>query len=269
MAFVGFHYVSNAISKRLNFPVYSIDRLFFEGLLANSCPAAKHINDIINGKFTSIASESDLLSAADEDEMDNLEKKINLILSGKEKKAPSKKQKGSSTRSNASKKSSTSGKTSSKGSKKKGKGKREPDVFMDLSLDLVADVLKEKLKEFRIGVVIESLNSIILRVPSVALHILLNSIGYARYIHFILFSFTYSDHCAYKEYLKKIKETERLEEIKKVIENVNDMGADEFANLPTEIQEIYKEKVLKERKLASQTKKENYEKYLYCSIIYF
>lgn len=203
-----------------------------------------------------IASECDLLSTPDEDAMDNLQKKVNLILSGKEKKAPTKAA-TSSARSSASKRSSD--KTSStKGSKsaRKEKVRKQPEVFMDLPLDLIIEILKEKFKEFRIGAIIESLYSSVLRNPSTAMSVLLTSLGNARYIHFVLFSFTYNDYCVYKEHLKQLEATKKIEESKKLLQRIKQMEADEYEELPVELRELYRENVLKERKLASIAKRE-------------
>lgn len=241
--------------------MYSIDRLFFDGLLSNKTAAAQQINNTINEKFANIASECDLLSAPDEDAMDKLEKKVNLILSGKEKKPPPKDVLKSS-RSNASKKSTaskkTSEKSSSKGSKKgkKEKVKKEPEVFMDLSLDLVTEVLVERFKEFRVGVIVESLNSVILRKPTIAFNVVLNSLGNARYIHFVLFAYTYDDYCAHKTCVKQMEELKKAEEIKRMLESISEMGADDFLNLPEDYRELYRQNVLKERKMKSEMKKE-------------
>lgn len=257
---IEFPFVSNSISKVLKLPVYSIDRFFFEALISNTTEAAQQINNTINEKFTNIASECDLLSASDEDAMDYLERKISLILSGKEKKPPPK-EKSTSARSNVSKKSiaskKTSEKSSSKSSKKgkKEKVKREPDVLMDLPVDLITEVLVEKLKEFRVGVIFESLNSIILRKPAIALNVLLNSLGNARYIHFVLFSYTYNDYCEYQAYVKEMEEQRKAEEIKRMLDSINEMGADEFSNVPEGYREIYRQNVLKARKMHSEMKK--------------
>lgn len=238
-------------------PVYSIDRLFFEALLSNSTPAAQQINAVIDEKFLNIASECDLVSPPDDDAMDVLEKKVNLILSGKVKKPPatSKPKSKDSARS----KSSTPSKSDSSKSSKKGKkdkAKKEPDVFMDLPVELITEVLTQKVKEFRVGVVIESLNSIILRKPEIALNVVLTSLGNARYIHFVLFSYTYEDYSAYNANMRLLAQQKKEEEIAKVLAAIDDMGTEEFLSLPLEYREIYKEKVLRERKLQSQQKKE-------------
>lgn len=254
--------------KMLDLPVYSIDRLFFEALVSNSTPAAQQINALIDQKFMSIASETDLLDYPEEDAFDSLEKKVALILSGKEKKPKSKEKKGSA-KSSASvkskksskgsakeKKSSKSG--SSKGSKKekKEKKKKEPEVFMNLQTDLIKEVLQCKLKEFRIGIVMESLNSSILRKPSIALSVVLNSLGNVRHIQFFLFSYTYEDYCAFRNNVQQLQNFKNEQDIKNILDIINEIGADDYLKLSPEFLNIYRERVLRERKLKTALKRE-------------
>lgn len=176
-----------------------------------------------------------------------------MICSGKEKKLPQ----NTSARSNRSKKSSNSERSSSRGSKKsrKEKVKKESEVFMDLSTDLIIEVLKEKFKEFHVGVIIESLNSSIVRKPATTLNVILSALGNARYIHLILFCYTYNDYCIYKESVKEREKRKKLAEIKEILENITEMGADDFENLPQEIREIYKQNVLQARKIEFEKRK--------------
>lgn len=209
------------------------------------------------------------------DEFDSLWKKIDLILSGKEKKPPpkspkslakkdsNKSKKGSSKSSKSSTKKGKSSKSSSKktsksskGSGKKQKKKEDTDTLLNIPIDLLQSVVAQRVEELATGVVLESLDSKFIKKPLIALNMFLKSIRNVQYIHFILLSYTLEELSDYNQKLKLLQEEQSSKEKSDILQKIIEMDATEFANLSAEHKSLYQEHVLKQRKVDTLRKRE-------------
>ncbi|XP_072381898.1 hydrocephalus-inducing protein homolog isoform X2 [Diabrotica undecimpunctata] len=230
-----YYKAANHISKTLGMKMVSIDQLIFEELLHNQSEHASEINKKINEMIDKyVVPESEPL----DDEYDELAKKVEALLDGKKigKKSKDKtsgkgdKQKGNknersksaddvkskaSNKSNGDK-SSTKASKSSK-STKSGKTARgnSGSTFLDIHPQTFANLLKGKLEKMKPTIVIESLNSIFLANPLLAMEVLLHGIGNLNCIIFIFLSLTLEDYInneteiRYKKHLDEMMAREK------------------------------------------------------------
>ncbi|GJQ69846.1 hypothetical protein Trydic_g22394 [Trypoxylus dichotomus] len=193
---------ANIAGCELQLPIVSIDRMLFDALLCPSTLAAIKVRQIIDEAFYSVASETDMQTPSNYDEYDFLQRKIDLLLSGKKKKSLKKTATRESTRSRvksaASKRSSKQSVNEEKG--KKGKQKKEKKdalsvssgssrgstakakvdkrpTLIGISEDLLFEIVASQLALYDKGVIIESLNSIIVKKPMMVLNMLLKAIA--------------------------------------------------------------------------------------------
>lgn len=171
------------------------------------------------------------------------------MLSGKVKKTKTGKDSGKS-----SEKSSKKDKASSKGSRKKAKVDTRP-TFIGIPEEMILEILKQRISLFRTGVVIESLLSIFLKQPLLALTTVLKAIGNVQYISCIILSHTYEENRIYKENLKKLEEKRAIEEREALLRKACETDLD-VSELTPEQHEAIREFVLKERKLKTLAKRE-------------
>lgn len=199
-----------------------------------------------------------------------MEQKVALILSGKKKK-PSKKGSAKSSDKSSAKKSKKGGDKASKAAKKnektktnadssrsskagKGKKLKDTETFMNLSEDLFNEIVKAKLQTLD-AVVIESLNSVFLRRPLLALNGVLKGIGNVKYIHFILLTYTFDQYKTFADALVLEQQQEAARSTQARIDKMLSMTAEEYEQLSEEDKLLFKEAVLVERKLKSVERK--------------
>lgn len=114
--------------------------------------------------------------------------------------------------------------------------------------ELLIDLLKQKYAEFRIGLVIESLNNIFICVPILTLYILLEaSIGMKNVIG--VFTFKSMQQYRFHQELQKIQERDKkAEKTKEMLEYFNEISDSELDNLPSEFVDLYKNEYVAVRK---------------------
>lgn len=259
---------ANRVGLKMGFPVMNIDQLIYESLAENENLASIKVNEIIDKTFIDIASETDLL--AQEDPLDYIEHKVALILSGKQKKKKPKKEKGSSSKGSKSNKSSKSGKTgqsgkskskktkksksSKSGKSKKAKAPKDPETFMKLPEELFYEIVKYKIQNFG-AIVVESLKSVFLRRPLLALNSILRGVGNVRYIHFYLLSYTFEQCKIYEDNKKRIEEEEDSARLAYRILEILHMDQEEYEALSEEDKLLFKQSILVQRKQQSLERK--------------
>lgn len=154
---------------------------------------------------------------------------------------------------------------SSRGSNDSRKGKTmvSEETFMDISQDILLDILKAKLDRISTGMVVESLNSEIIRNPFLALNILLKALGNVRYIQFVLYFYTCDDYGAYYETLQQLKRKREDEEQKLFLQKIIELDVDQCSDLSLEQIELFREHVITERRNDTLRKREAL-RYIYC-----
>lgn len=129
-------------------------------------------------------------------------------------------------------------------------------TFLGIHEDLLQEILKQRLSHFRTGLVIESLNSIFLRQPILALISLLKGIGNVRYIHCIILSFNYEESEVLRQTMEQEVDAAAIREKTAKLDMYSEMDVDEIAKLPFVDYALYKEEVVNKRKLESLERKE-------------
>ncbi|KAI4465642.1 dlec1 deleted in lung and esophageal cancer 1 [Holotrichia oblita] len=265
----------------LKLPVVSVDRMIYNALIQPATLAAIKVRQIIDEAFFGVASEIDLKTPADYDEYDFLQRKIDLLLSGKKKKPPKKSsakepkkdKKGSDKSSKQSGKGSKGKEKKEKGEKKKDKAKKgsaatestkssakvkvdKRPTLIGISEELLFEIVQSQLVTFRKGVIIESLQSNIIKKPTTLLNMLLRGLGNIQYIHCIILSFTYNDYLAQKEMEMHQSKLKAIEDKFNKIDEILDMNDENYRQLSTEDMQLFKQEVLLSRKLNSLRKHE-------------
>lgn len=181
----------------------------------------------------------------------NKSKKTKKSKQSKKSKASSKKEKKSSKASKSTKKKS---KKSSGGSSKTSKKLKDPEIFMKLPEDFFNEIVKLKLQTYD-ALVIESLDSIFIRRPLLALNAILKGTGNIKYVHFFLLTYTFEQCKAYEDKKKQseldditFKKQNRIKEIMK-------MSQEEYLQLTEDDKKLFKEVILSERKQKSLARK--------------
>uniref|UniRef100_A0A6P7FKJ2 Hydrocephalus-inducing protein-like n=1 Tax=Diabrotica virgifera virgifera TaxID=50390 RepID=A0A6P7FKJ2_DIAVI len=233
-----YYKAANETSKTLGMTMVSIDQLIFEELLHNKSEYAFEINKKINDMIDKyVVPESEPL----DDEYDELVKKVEALLDGKKigKKGKDKmgKKKGNknersksaddvkskeSNKSNGEKASTKASKSSKSTNKsgKKGHG-NSGSTFLDIHPQTFANILKVKLEKMKPMIVIESLNSIFLPNPLLAMEVLLHGIGNLKCIIFVFLSLTLENYINNEteiRYKKHLEETMSREKGKKHVD---------------------------------------------------
>ncbi|KAJ8920877.1 hypothetical protein NQ315_015670 [Exocentrus adspersus] len=175
--------------EKLDMPVYSIDKLIYEALIEADGSSALKIKNLIEEEFQNVATNEDLDAILDEDEYDVLTRKTYAILHNTKLKIRKKNSKPQFGTKNS--------RISERASVKQTREQviRKDNVTpADIPIELFEDLLRQKLRSFRSGLVIESLNSEFIKKLNVALSTLLGAMGYSKYIHIVLLSLTFEDY---------------------------------------------------------------------------
>lgn len=222
------------------------------------------------------------------DSLDMIEHKVALILSGKQTKKKTRTKDKDSTKSGKAKerKKSKDSKKSSKSSRsskpKRGKTKKSddksskaskkakiknPEIFMKLSEEFFYEIVKLKLQTCT-TLVIESLDSIFIRRPLLALNAILKGIGNVKYIHFFLLTYTFDQCKIYENNKQQFVLEDKLLKEKNKIQEITDMSQEEYLLLSDEDKKLYKETILNERKRKSLERREAL-KYTVCTVAFY
>ncbi|KAF5288916.1 hypothetical protein FQA39_LY03795 [Lamprigera yunnana] len=209
---------ANRTGLELNLPVYNIDTIIMESITStHRSSAADQILEMIEKNY--IASENSEQPISDFDSIEILENKIKHILNSSvqdlNKSAPHSIHRGPKEH-------------------KKEKEQLEKSTFLGIHEDLFQDVIKTKLSTLKMGVVIESLNSTFLLEPVVSLQIILKALGNARYIHCIIFSFSYEEYLIFNQKNDVEEEQKILREKDEKLQQMIDMELEELITVSPE-----------------------------------
>lgn len=120
---------------------------------------------------------------------------------------------------------------------------------------MLGDILREKLSGLSAGI-FGNLESVFIRKPAMLLSHILEGLGNIRYIHCVIFSYTYDQYKIYDKNKRELEERQSREYREALILSINDMDEEEYANLSPEEFKVFKEHVLLPRKIATQKKRE-------------
>lgn len=152
-----------------------------------------------------------------------------------------------------------SDKTTNESKSSKTDKKKKPDIrptFLGISEDLLFEILKNRLTAFKTGIVIESLNSVFIKLPVLALTTILRAIGNVRYMHCIILSFSYANYLIFEEAMQKAAQEKMLQDTEMLLNEILEMTPEAFNNLSTDKLEVFREHTLMQRKLHLKERRE-------------
>lgn len=125
--------------------------------------------------------------------------------------------------------------------------------------------MQSQLHSFSKGVIIESLESNIIKQPLTILNMILRGVGNIQYIHCIILSVTYDDYLAQKEVEMHQSQVKLVEDKLNRINEILDMNAENYTQLSAEDTQLFKQEVLLPRKQNS-VKKHEERLYIYVTL---
>lgn len=219
---------------KLNLPVINIDDIILYALVNLEDEKCVKVKNMIQKAILERVGEPEIHQNKKENPQEYLLRKVNLIMNPP-KKPQAKSDKGSKA-------------GSAKGGKEPSLHDPWPEFFLNIDEEILASLFRRVIEQYNSGFIIETLDSLFVRQPVLALKFILSSVGSIRYIHCILFSYSSQQYNSYNAKLKLLQEENAKNLKQERVDLINYMDADAFEKLNAEDLKLFKEYVLEPRK---------------------